>query len=160
MPVATSGGGVAAARAIWFYGDLVLVHLRGRETEGRFCLLEFLQPAGEMTPLHVHRGSDQAMYVLEGEITLYLPGGAVTAGPGAYAYGPRGVPHTERVGPAGVRLMEVCSPAGFEDFVAAAGVPATSLTLPPPDLPPDLERIAALAAEHDIDVIGPPGELP
>jgi hypothetical protein len=56
--------------------------------------------------------------------------------------------------------MEVCSPAGFEDFVIAAGMPATTLTLPPADLPPDLERIAALAAEHDIQVLGPPGELP
>jgi mannose-6-phosphate isomerase-like protein (cupin superfamily) len=159
MPT-TATPGTDAAQAVWFYGDLVLVHLSGRETEGRLCLLEFLQPEGEMTPLHVHRGADQAMYVLEGEITLYLPGRAVTAGPGACAYGPRGVPHTERVGPAGVRLMEVCSPAGFEDFVIAAGVPATTLTLPPADLPPDLERIAALAAEHDIQVLGPPGELP
>ena len=156
----TSEPRAGSATPVWFYGDLVLVHLCGRETGGRFCLLEFLQPPGEMTPLHVHRGADQAMYVLEGEITLYLPGRTVRAGRGRCAYGPRAVPHTERVGSAGVRLMEVCSPAGFEDFVIAAGVPATSLTLPPTELAPDLERIAALAAEHDIDVIGPPGELP
>jgi mannose-6-phosphate isomerase-like protein (cupin superfamily) len=156
MPTEVAGPGTA----VWFYGDLVVVHLSGRETDGRFCLLEWLQPPGEMTPLHVHRCADQAMYVLEGEMTLYLPGRVVTAGLGACAYGPRGVPHTERVGPAGVRAMEVCSPAGFEDFVIAAGVPASALTLPPADLSPDLERIVSLAAEHDIEVLGPPGELP
>jgi hypothetical protein len=37
-------------RAYWFLGDLVIVHVSGDETGGRFCLLEFLQPPGEWTP--------------------------------------------------------------------------------------------------------------
>jgi hypothetical protein len=35
------------------------------------------------------------------------------------------------------------------------------LTLPPlPDQPPDFERLAALAAEHGIEILRPPGALP
>jgi hypothetical protein len=45
--------------AYWFYGDLVTIHVSGEETGGRFCLVEFLQPSDEWTPLHVHRDSDQ-----------------------------------------------------------------------------------------------------
>jgi quercetin dioxygenase-like cupin family protein len=59
--------------------------LTGEETEGRFALIESLLPPGEETPLHVHRTSSQTMYVLDGELTLYLPGQAVVAGPGEIA---------------------------------------------------------------------------
>jgi mannose-6-phosphate isomerase-like protein (cupin superfamily) len=148
--------------AYWFYGDLVIVHLSGEQTEGRFSLLEWLQPPDEMTPLHVHRRADQSHYVLEGEQTFYLPGSSLAAGPGECLYGPRNVPHTERVTSAEpVRYVEVNSPAGFEEFIVAAGELAAELRLPPPDRPPpDFERLAALAAEQDIEILGPPGELP
>jgi mannose-6-phosphate isomerase-like protein (cupin superfamily) len=150
------------AEAHWFFGDLAIVHLRGEETDGRFALVEFLQPPGEMTPLHVHRRADQTMYILEGELTLFLPGRTVVAGPGEVAYGPMNVPHTEKVtSPGPVRLIGVTSPPGFERFVAAADRPATALTLPPASLPPvDLEVLARVAAEHDIEVLGPPGAMP
>ncbi len=46
-------------RAYWFYGALVTVPVSGGETGGRFCLVEFIQPPGEWTPLHVHVDSDQ-----------------------------------------------------------------------------------------------------
>jgi mannose-6-phosphate isomerase-like protein (cupin superfamily) len=149
-------------RAYWFYVDLVIVHVSGVETDGRFCLLEFVQPPGEWTPLHVHNRSDQTHYVLEGELALYLPGESVVVGPGECSYGPMNVPHTENVtsdDPA--RVLVLNSPAGFDEFVAAAGQPATELTLPPPaQPPPDIERLAAIAAQHGIEILGPPGALP
>ena len=149
-------------QAYWFYGDLAIVHLSGDETDGRFALVEFLQPPGEMTPLHVHRRADQTMYVLEGELTLFLPGRTLVAGPGEVLHGPMNIPHTEQVtSPGPVRLLGVITPAGFERFVAAAGRPAEALTLPPASLPPvDLELLSRLASEHDIEVLGPPGALP
>ena len=74
--------GEARARAYWFYGDLVIVQVSGEETGGRFCLLEFMQPPGEWTPLHAHKDSDQTQYVLEGELTVYLPGQSLVVRPG------------------------------------------------------------------------------
>jgi hypothetical protein len=60
-----------------------------------------------------------------------------------------------------LRQLVVTSPAGFEGFIVAAGEPAAELTLPPSDGPsPDFEKLVALAAEHDIEVLGPPGALP
>ena len=72
------------------------------------------------------------------------------------------VPHTEHVTSAGpARLLDVNAPAGFDEFVAAAGEPAAELHLPPADRPPPaVERLTAIAAEHRIDVLGPPGSLP
>jgi mannose-6-phosphate isomerase-like protein (cupin superfamily) len=160
--VRSEGAGGPDGRAYWFYGDLVTVHVSGEETEGRFCLVEFLQPPGEWTPLHVHRDSDQTQYVLEGELTVYLPGQSHAVGPGECVNTPRDVPHTEHVTSAGpARLLDVNAPAGFDKFVAATGEPAAELTLPPADRPlTGGERFNAIAAEHRIDVLGPPGCLP
>ena len=147
-------------KAYWFFGDLVKVHLTGEETEGRFSLTEWLQPPGEWTPLHVHKDADQTMYVLEGEFTLYLPGKKIVTRPGEVVHGPKGVPHTENITSSQpVRLIEIVAPAGFEDFVAEVGRPADEPTLPDPPLalPDDIEEIAA---RHEIEILGPPGELP
>jgi mannose-6-phosphate isomerase-like protein (cupin superfamily) len=148
--------------AYWFYGDLVTIHVSCKETGGRFCLVEFLQPPDEWTPLHVHRDSDQTQYVLEGELTVYLPGQSFVVGPGECVNTPMNMPHTERVTSAGpARVLDVNAPAGFDEFVAAAGQPAPELALPTPDRPPpDVERLASLAAEHQIELLGPPGGLP
>jgi hypothetical protein len=72
------------------------------------------------------------------------------------------VPQTERVTSAdAARVLDVNSPAGFEEFVAAAGRRAESLTLPPAaGSPPDLEQLATAAAAHGIELLGPPGALP
>ena len=149
-------------KIFWFYGDLVIVHVSGEETDGRFSLVEFLQPPDEWTPLHVHRHADQTQYVLEGELTVYLTGQSFAVGPGECVYSPMNTPHTEHVtSTEPVRVLGVNSPAGFEKFVMAAGEPAPELALPPPDQPPpEIERLAAIAAEYQIELLGPPGSLP
>jgi hypothetical protein len=62
------------------------------------------------------------------------------------------------------RLRKTCADArhqlaaGFDEFVAPARQRAANLVLPPPE--PDFERLWAIADEHGIDILGPPGELP
>jgi mannose-6-phosphate isomerase-like protein (cupin superfamily) len=154
--------GATTRRAHWFYGDLVITHVSGEETEGRFCLLEFLQPPGEWTPLHVRRNADLTQYVLEGELTVHIPDRSFALGPGNCLNVPMKVPRTECVTSTGpVRVLDFTAPAGFDAMVAEAGEPALELELPPPERPaPDLERLAAVAADHGIDILGPPGSLP
>jgi mannose-6-phosphate isomerase-like protein (cupin superfamily) len=149
-------------RAYWFYGDLVTVHVSGEETGGRFCVVEFLQPPDEWTPLHVHRDADQTQYVLEGKLTVYLPNRSLVLGPGECVNTPMNVPHTEHVTSAvPARVLDVNAPAGFDTFIATAGEPATELTLPAAEGPlPDVERLAAIAADYRIELLGRPGDLP
>jgi quercetin dioxygenase-like cupin family protein len=150
------------SRAYWLLGDLAIVHLGGAQTEGRYSLVEFLAPPEDMTPLHVHRRDSQTTYVLEGEVTFYLPGESRICRPGDWVHQPAGVPQTERITSAEpARVLDINSPAGFDRFVAEAGEPATDLTLPPPpEEKPDFERLAAIAAAHEIEILGPPGDLP
>ncbi len=152
----------APPRVYWLLGSLATIHVTGEETEDRFCLVEFLSPPDDMTPLHVHRRDSQTTYVLEGEVTFYLPGESRVLGAGECIHQPPGIPQTERVtSSAPARMLDVNSPAGFERFVAAAGEPTQSLMLPPPPAEePDFEQLATLAEAHGIEIVGPPGALP
>jgi quercetin dioxygenase-like cupin family protein len=149
-------------RAHWMQSRLFIVHISGEETEERLSLIEGLLPPDAMTPLHVLPRSGQILYVLEGELTAYLPGVSRVLRRGDSMYQPVGVPQTHRVTSSEpARVLAITTPAGFERFVAEAGQPAEGLTLPPPEeSPPDLERLASIAAEHGIELLGPPGTLP
>ncbi len=67
------------------------------------------------------------------------------------------MPHTFRVDSPTARLVGLAVPGGFDRFVLATGRPAEAATLPPPpDGPPDLDRLVAAAHEHGADILGPP----
>ena len=71
------------------------------------------------------------------------------------------VPHTFVVGGQAVRYLVISEPAGFERFVAKASGAAEPRTVPPPaDGSPDIATLAALAAKHGIEILGPPGPPP
>lgn len=134
-----------------FLGSRAQILVDGAETDGRFSLLDMVEvPPGHMPPLHVHRDHEEGFRILEGEVTLFLPGEELHLGPGDFVLAPRGVPHSYRVGDRPARWLVVTSPAGFERFVADVA----ALEAPAPD------RLAALAAQYGVDILGAPGELP
>ena len=61
-------------------------------------------------------------------------------------------------------MLAICTPGDFAAFAIAASQPAERSELPPPPLGPPTEAevaaVTALAAEHGIDLLGPPGALP
>lgn len=141
--------------AIWFAGALMVFKAAGDQTEGRFALLDQRVPGDYAVPRHVHHDEDEAWYMLDGEATFYCGDERFTAGTGTWVFLPKGVPHAFRIGPAGARLLTFVAPAGFAEFVRAAGEPAPTLTVPPP-APLDVERLAALATQYGIEILGPP----
>lgn len=144
---------------IWFINSLVDVHLSAQD--GGFGLLEMVAPPGDQPPLHVHHDEDEGFYVLEGEVAIWAGDEQAVLRPGQFLNAPRGVPHTYRVVSERSARMLVTSPTGgFEAFVRAYGAPAPRRELPLPDGPPDAERLGRLAAEHGIELLGPPGMLP
>ena len=144
--------------ALWFLGTLVTVKASADSTGGRVAVIEHVAPQGFGSPLHVHRREDEWFYVLEGELTVWVDGETIVAPAGSFVFGPRDVPHTFAVASPQARFLLVAEPAGFEDFVRTLAEPAAARTLPPADLaPPDPERLAAVAAAHGIEILGPPG---
>ncbi len=87
-----------------------------------------------------------------------MDGRVVDAPAGTFVYGPRELPHTFAVTSERARFLLVAQPAGFERFMRALSEPAHAFVLPPAaTAPPDVERLAAVAAEHGIEILGPPG---
>ncbi len=106
----------------------------------------------------MHHREDEWFYVIEGELTLWVGGEVITAPAGAFVYGPRDIPHTFLVSSEQARFLLVTEPAGFEGFMRALSEPAQRSEIPPaPTAPPDFERLAAVAAEYGIEILGPPG---
>jgi quercetin dioxygenase-like cupin family protein len=157
-PVAPIALGRDDGEALWFLGFLATIKASADTTAGRVAVIEHLGPRGAGSPLHVHRREDEWFYVTEGELTVWVGGQVIHGHAGSFVYGPRDIPHTFEITSDQARFLLVTEPAGFERFMRAAGAPARSLTLPPPPSePPDPARLAALAAEVGIEILGPPG---
>ena len=139
--------------SIWFIANLADVLHTGPD------VVRMYAAPGDMPPLHVHAAEDEGFYVLEGRLTLHLPGRSVELEPGGFALAPRGIPHTYRVTSDAPAVVLVTAD-GFAGFLREAGVPAERHELPVLDGPPDAERLARVAADHGITLLGPPGMLP
>lgn len=70
-------------------------------------------------PAHVHRREDEAMYVLEGEITVRVGDQQFRAPRGAFVFMPRGEEHEWDVVGDRARVLILAAPAGLEEFLAA-----------------------------------------
>lgn len=147
--VRAPGGG----ERIWFLDNLLTVKASAA-TGSAFGVLESRLPANSHTPFHRHDAEDEAFYVLEGTLTLYLDEGrTLEAGPGSYVHLPCGVAHGFRTRTA-VRMLVVCGTDGFIEMTREAGGPAMRDALPPP-AEPDYARLERACARHAIAILGP-----
>jgi quercetin dioxygenase-like cupin family protein len=154
-PIALQAG---EGEPLWFLGGLVTIKAAGEATGGRCAVIEHLAPKGPGSPLHVHSREDEWFYVTEGELVFWIGGVRIAAPAGSFVYGPRGIPHTYMVSSEQARFLVVVEPAGFEGFLRAVGQPARTRTRPPPASQlPDMPKLVALAAQHGIEILGPPG---
>lgn len=137
---------------LWFLATLTYIRTGGEN--GRMSIVDQLIPAGFESPWHLHRDEDEAFFVIDGEVTVFVEGTATRLGPGGFAFGPRGLPHGFRVeGDKPARLVLIAGP-GFAEFVREVSVAASSAALPTPQ-EPDVPALIAAAARHNIDILGP-----
>ena len=140
----------------WFLNTLTINKLGGDDTQGGFSVVDHRMPAGFAPPPHLHHGTDEAFYVLDGRLEGFCGEQQWSAGPGTLVFLLADVPHGFRVtddGPG--RALLILAPAGFDRFVAALGEPAPDLRLPTP-VEPDVSRVVELAAAHGIQILPPP----
>lgn len=143
--------------ALWLIGSLTTIKASSQATAGRVAVIEHLSPRGSGSPLHLHHREDEWFYVIEGGLTVWV-GGQVINAAGSFVYGPRGVPHAYTVSSDTARFLVVTEPAGFDNFIRALAQPDAQRVIPPPATQPtDVEAMTRLAAEHGIEILGPPG---
>jgi mannose-6-phosphate isomerase-like protein (cupin superfamily) len=124
--------------------------------DGRVSAAEFWMPAQFGPPLHIHHAEDEILQILEGIVRIVCGDTDRTLGPGAFAYLPRGVPHTFRVqGDEPARMLAIFTPGGVEQMFAESGKPTDTAQLPDGNRTPP-GGLEALTAHYNVEHIGPP----
>jgi len=128
-------------------GNTYTTLLTGKDTAGRYCLIDmYVLPNGGPPP-HRH-DFEESFTVLEGEIEATFRGQTLTLKAGDVIGIPANAPHrfqNKTTQPA--RLLCICSPAGQEDYFAEIGVPVETRTTPPPPLDPESRARVKAKAE-------------
>lgn len=133
-------------------GEDVIVKASGNESSGHYDLLEFtIKPGPGITPLHVHRDNEEAIYVLEGELTVQLGEDLHILGPGAYAMASRGVPHTYRnSGNKPAIVLFTYMPGNHWQMLEEAA------EVGPVKDESDIERLLPILKSYGVEMVGPP----
>src|SRR5882757_5687466 len=134
-------------------GDTYTILLTGKDTAGRYCLIDMLVPPGGGPPPHRH-DFEEMFTVLDGEIEITFRGAKSVLRAGETANIPSNAPHQfHNVSDQPARLLCLCSPAGQEEFFMAVGIPLPTRTTPPPKLDASAQaamkrKAEALAANY------------
>ena len=148
--------------ATWFLNALMTTKADQAETGGAYALTEHLMTAASNPPMHVQNDEEEAFYLLDGEIEFEVDGEIALARPGTFAFVPRGAAHAFRVLTPTARILVITSSptgvanGGLHHFFQVAGTPATERVLPSPAAP-DPAVLTAVAADHGITILPPPG---
>jgi mannose-6-phosphate isomerase-like protein (cupin superfamily) len=121
-------------RHIGVVGDTYTILLTGKETAGRFCLIDMYVPPGGGPPPHRH-DFEETFSLLEGELDVVFRGAKQVVRAGETINVPANAPHqfhNSSTRPA--RMLCICSPAGQEEFFMEIGVPVANRVTPAPEL--------------------------
>jgi mannose-6-phosphate isomerase-like protein (cupin superfamily) len=102
--------------------------------------------------VHSHPHTDEAFYVLEGELRVLAGDTERTIGPGGFVLVPGGVAHAfATAGDRPARFLVIHGPAGFEQFFVAVAEAERNAGR-------ELGRaeLQPIAARFDWEIVGPP----
>jgi quercetin dioxygenase-like cupin family protein len=119
---------------IGLVGDIYTILLSGKDTAGRFCLIDMHVPPNGGPPPHRH-DFEETFTVLEGELEATFRGAKQMVRAGETINIPANAPHQFRnASSQPARMLCICSPAGQEEFFAQGGVPVATRTTAQPRL--------------------------
>jgi quercetin dioxygenase-like cupin family protein len=121
--------------------------IRSADTDGVAYAFEVISPAGFGIPPHIHSHEDEVLYVIEGELEIFLGGETLRAGPGSVLNFTRGTAHGfQGVGTPVSRALHVVTPGtSFERFLHEL------VSLPPG--PPDIPLLSALFGKYGMELL-------
>jgi mannose-6-phosphate isomerase-like protein (cupin superfamily) len=131
-----------------FLGSIgVRFMINGSESGGGFSLVEHPMSAHALgAPLHRHSREDEYSYVVDGRVGALLGDEVVVGKPGDLIFKPRDQWHTFwNAGDRPARLLEIISPAGFEQYFAELVALGGSTRAAP-------QVLAALSAKYGLEV--------
>jgi quercetin dioxygenase-like cupin family protein len=134
-------------------GRTAALKLLNEQTGQSVMAFEEVTPVGTATPFHLHRNSDEVMYVLSGQYSFKIGDDFSTGGPGTCAFMPRGIPHAwKNSGTETGRALFMYTPGAagkmFEEAVRLQRPLRTSTILDP--------AVAQLFDRYGFEIVGPP----
>lgn len=134
-------------------GAVATIKAAGTDTDGRLSIVESAPcPGAPGLAMHRHRQSDEALYVLEGTVTIRAGDRTVEAPAGSFVFIPRGTSHMFRnPGPGAARVLVIFAPAGVERFLEA-----TAEAFAAAGGPPDPGTIREIRAKYDTEMTDAP----
>ena len=128
--------------------------LWGTDTGGAVSIVEYPFPVGALVRPHLHTREDAVSIVTEGEIGFRSGDREVVLGAGGYITKPRNEVHAMwNAADVPARMIEVISPAGFENFFRELSEMLLSVS------DPNVALIAELAGSYGLS-FGQPEWLP
>ncbi|GAA3182032.1 MULTISPECIES: cupin domain-containing protein [Streptomyces] len=142
---------------VWVDGNTYTIKASHENTGGRLAFVEASVPPGCGPDAHIHRGEDEAYYVLSGELEVLDGERTFTIRQGDFVFIPRGVTHRfKNRGLHAAKMVFLFTPAGFDRFFLEAGDPARPGVQPQPWSEEHFVHIAEIGARHRWE----PGEEP
>lgn len=128
--------------------------LTAEQAQGELTVVESTGQRGHSTPRHRHLLATETFILLEGQMIIEVGDERREADAGHIAVLPRGIPHSFAVVSPTVRYLTLHMPGGFDRFVheLSEGMAGKG--------PTDPATLAAVAARHDIEMLGPGVSLP
>jgi quercetin dioxygenase-like cupin family protein len=139
-------------------GDTYTILIAGKDTAGRYALIDMEIPIDGGPPPHRH-DFEEMFHILEGSVEVTFRGETSSAGIGDTVNIPANAPHSfHNTSGAPMRLLCMVSPAGLEEYFAEFGDEVASRTAPAPDLDADekaerMEKAKSLASKYRIEVL-------
>ena len=156
--LALAAADAAGVAHIGLVGDTYTVLLSGKDTAGRFCLIDMHIPPGGGPPPHRH-DFEESFILLEGEMEATFRGAKSVVKAGETIHIPANAPHQfHNASELPVRLLCICSPAGQEEFFAEVGVKVATRTTAPPKLDAAAQaefraKVEALAPKYRTELL-------
>jgi quercetin dioxygenase-like cupin family protein len=139
-------------------GDTYTILLSGKDTGGRYCLIDMHVPPGGGPPPHRH-DFEESFLLLEGELEATFRGQKTVVRAGETVHVPANAPHQfQNVSGGNVRMLCICSPAGQEEFFEQVGVRVATRTAAPPKLDEAgekafREKVGALLGKYRTEMV-------
>jgi quercetin dioxygenase-like cupin family protein len=143
-------------RTVQGTGDITLI-ATAEETGGSIGVFEGISPSGDGPPHHIHYGSDELFYILEGEFLFLVGERQESVSAGTYVFIPRGTVRAYKaIGTERGRLLMAFVPGGperlAEEFVKLStegeGVNRSTAQ--------QNKMFAELNEKYDTEFVGPP----
>jgi quercetin dioxygenase-like cupin family protein len=148
---------------IGLVGDTYTILVTGKDTDGKYTLIDMHVPPGGGPPPHRH-DFEEMFTVLEGQVEVTFRGQTVVARAGETINVPANAPHafTNATGTPS-RLLCLCAPAGQEEFFTLVGQNVATRTEAPPALEGDalaafVAKSGELAPAYRTELLPPPAD--